>query len=165
MAEILTRLQEILEKNGKSSTLQKGGDEAPDRLLVVLGTIEEGQEDVMEVTEAVPLFPDKPYHLLQFQYVLSGEVTADTFNQVSSVLHFFNRLIHCPGFELDELNNKVIYRYMWFVKDEGIDSFLVMQLLGNLRICYKMFSPYINEIAQGKYTLEEILKKVTQSKI
>lgn len=165
MANMLLFLQDLLKENDKPSVLQNAeGEVLNDRLLVVLGNTGEGEEDVLEITEYLQpvqvASTQDAFHIIQFQYVLPVEVTPDTFNQVSSALHFFNRLIHCPGFELDELNNKIIYRYMWFVKSNGIDSFLLMQVLGNLSLCYKMFSPYIKEIAQGKYTLEDILEQV-----
>ena len=138
-----------------------------ERLLVALGN-DNSQDDTLEITAHPQSFegaftkkdlPDS-YYLLQFQYVLPLEVSPDTFNQISNCLHFFNRLIHCPGYELDELSDQVIYRYVWFIKKSGIDPFLLMQVIGNIQLCFNMFRPYIKEIAEGKYTLEDILKKV-----
>ncbi len=165
MENLLLFLQRLLKENDKPSKLEKAkGEILNDRLLVALGNMDEGQEGVMEITEYLPSVQETPTQdallMIQFQYVLDVNVTPDTFNQVSSALHFFNRMIHCPGFELDELNNKILYRYMWFINKKGIDSLLLLQVLGNLHVCYKMFSPYIKEIAQGKYTLEDILEQV-----
>ena len=148
--------------------MEASSDVPQDRLLVVLGSPEKGKEDILEITAHPQAFEGDlstegqggSYHLIQFQFVLPLEINPSTFNQVSSALHFFNRLLHCPGFELDELSDQIVYRYVWFIKKEGIDPFLLMQVIGNLDLCYHMFTPYIKEIAEGKYTLEDILKQV-----
>lgn len=167
---ILTHIQTLLEEKDYHGVLQMASEDVPyDRLLVVLQSPESGKENLLEITAHPQMFEGKfttenvedAYHLLQFQFVLPVEVTPLTFNQVSSALHFFNRLLHCPGFELDELNDQIVYRHVWFIKKKGIDSFLLMQVIGNLHLCLNMFSPYIKEIAEGKYTLEDILKQVS----
>jgi hypothetical protein len=170
---ILTYLQKLLDESDQPCALMEPNDDFPyERLLIALESAAPNQGDLLEVTVHPQYFegaftnenrPDS-YYLLQFQYVLPLEVLPDTFNQVSSSLHFFNRLLHCPGFELDELSDRVIYRYVWFIKKHGIDAFLLKQVIGNIQFCFNMFSIYIKEIAEGLYTLEEILEKVTHLK-
>jgi hypothetical protein len=169
---ILETLQEFLKERELSFTLAKATDEIPyERLMVALSTSENADEDLLEITIHPQFFEgsftDEPssesYHLVQFRFVLPIGIPPTTFNQVASALHFFNRLLHCPGFELDELEDQIFYRHVWFVKQKGIDSFLLMQVIGNLHLCYKMFSPYIKEIAEGKSTLEDILQQVLEA--
>lgn len=152
---IQTTIQSLLEEKGYLPTFEK--DE--DRLLVPLkgpGT----REDLLEIKVFPQTLEGDIYFLLQFQLVVPVDVLPETVPQVSSSLHFFNRLIHCPGFEFDELSNQVFYRYAWFMKKTGIDAILLQQVISNLHLCFSMFSPYIQEIAAGKYTLEDILEKV-----
>lgn len=168
---ILATIQEFLAEKDLPFTAAEATEEVPyERLLVVLNSPDGKQEDVLEITAHPQFFEGAftkekltdSYHLIQFQFVLPVEVTPATFNQVASALHFFNRLLHCPGFEMDELANQVVYRHVWFIKKKGIDSFLLMQVIGNIHLCFRMFSAYIKEIADGKYTLEEILQKVVE---
>jgi hypothetical protein len=148
--------------------MEANSDVPYERLLVAVGSTIPNKDNILEITAHPQYFEgaftkenlSDSYHLLQFQYILPVEVPLETFDQVSSCLHFFNRLIHCPGFELDELSSQIVYRYVWFVKKKGIDEFLLMQVIGNVQLCFNMFSPYIQEIAEGKYTLEDILEKV-----
>jgi hypothetical protein len=172
MKNTLKDIQKLLDEKDQPSTFLKASDEAPyDRLLVAFGAASpDEKDDVIEISAQSQFFEgsltnDKAtdsYHLIQFQYVLPLDLSPSTFNQVSSALHFFNRLLHCPGFELDELDNQVLFRYVWFVGKAGLDSLVLMQVLGNIQLCYKMFRPYVKEIAEGKYTLEDILEKVVQ---
>lgn len=166
---MLKKIQKLLIENDQPCLFKKGDSTNPnDRLLVALSTPQEGDENILEITEFPQAFQGissketSDTHLVQFQFTLPIDITPHTFNQVSSALHFFNRLLHCPGFELDELNNQVIYRYCWFIKKAALDPSLLQQVIGNISLCYKMFIPYIKEIALGKYTLEEILEKVLE---
>ncbi len=167
--KILSYVQELLDEKEQPSTLMETSEDFPyERLLVACGSSSDGQEEILEITAHPQHFEgvftqeklSDAYYLLQFQFGVPIEIPPENVNQVSNTLHFFNRLLHCPGFELDEISDKVIYRYVWFIKKKGIDAFLLMQVIGNLQLCFKMFSPYIKEIAQGKYKLEDILKKV-----
>ena len=167
---ILSHIQQLLEEKGLACALMVATPVIPyDRLLLFWGD-ERHTEDFLEITTQAQQIEspvatgrvEGAYYLLQFQYILPFKVSVSTFSQVSSSLHFFNRLLHCPGFELDELSDQILYRYAWFIKDSGIDSFLLMQVLGSLQLCVRMFSPYIKDIAEGRYTLEEVLEKVVQ---
>jgi hypothetical protein len=168
---ILAYIQELLDEKDQPSTLMEPTTVAPyEHLLVACSHDDDDRADILQITAHPQFFegaftkenvPDT-YHLLQMQFILPLEVPAENFNQVSSALHFFNSLLHCPGFELDELNDRVIYRYVWFIKRRGIDSFLLMQVIGNMQLCFRMFNPYIKEIAEGKYKLEDILEQVAK---
>lgn len=166
---ILPYIQKILDEQDQPCTLMEPSPDFPyERLLVVCGNDKEGKADILEITAHPQFFEGAftkenhvdSYYLLQFQFVLPIEVSAENFNQISSSLHFFNRLLHCPGFEVDEISDQILYRYVWFIKKKGIDSFLLMQVLGNIQLCFKMFGPYIKDIAEGKYQLEDILQQV-----
>lgn len=168
---ILAFLQKLLIENDFPSTLFEANDDVPyDRIIVALESPDLNKDNLLEIVVHPQTFEgaftkktvSDSYYLIQFQFILPLEISPDTFNQVSSCLHFFNRLLHCPGFELDELSDQVVYRYVWFIKQKGIDAFLLKQVIGNMQLCFNLLSPYIKEIAEGKYTLEQILEKVTQ---
>lgn len=162
---ILNDLHEMLNRHNLLTTLLPPTPEFSQERLVIAF-----DKDILEIT-VHPEFMEgvftkenvkDSYHLVQFQIVLLVDISPETFNQLSTSLHFFNRLILCPGFELDELNDRVVYRYNWFVKKNGIDSFLLMQVVQNMQLCFSLFSPYITGIAKGEYTLEDILEKVVE---
>jgi hypothetical protein len=165
---ILTRIQQILEEKEQISSLITATPDIPyDRILLYLGRDANKNEEALEITAASQSFlpsdsENESYELIQFQYVLPCEVSAATTLKVSSSLHFINRLLHCPGFELEELSDQILYRYTWFIKENTLDPNLLIQVLGNIQLCIEMFSPFIQDIAAGRYTLEDILEKVIQ---
>jgi hypothetical protein len=164
--EILEQIQKIVETRNVATILSKESKATPyPHLLVPF------EKHIMEITEH-PTFQgqllpnanknpqEQQYYLIQFQFVLLDKVPAETFNQTSSALHFFNRLLHCPGFELDQINDIVTYRYCWFMKKSELDSFLFLQVFDNVLLAFQMFSPYVENIIQGKYTLENIIQEM-----
>lgn len=163
---MLKEIHQLLIEIDQPSLLLEGDDQEPyDRLLVTLEAPQKGESNVLTITEFPQFLKEVAQqewedHLLQFQFILPVEISPHTFNQVSSSLHFFNRLLHCPGFELDELNSQIVYRYCWFINQKGLTPLLLQGVIGNLKLCYHLFLPYIKEIAQGKYTLEDILQQV-----
>jgi hypothetical protein len=166
---ILSHIQNLLEEQKRECTLIPPSSASPQERLLVLMNIH-NREDAIEITAHLQQIPDhiaheivaEPFYLIQFQSLLTIQVPPTTFSAVSNSLHFFNRLSQCPGFELDELSDQVLYRYVWFVKENGFDSFLLMQILGTIQLYLEMFSPHIQEIAKGAYTLPDVLEQVLQ---
>lgn len=168
---ILSHIQSLLEEQKREcSLLPPSSESSHERLLVLMNMQHNKKETIIEITAHLQQIPDsiarevttEPFYLIQFQSVLPTQVPPATFSAVSNSLHFFNRLSHCPGFELDELSDQVLYRYVWFVKESGFDSFLLMQILGTIHLYLEMFSPHIQEIAKGTYTLPDVLEQVIQ---
>lgn len=167
---MLTYLQKLLDQKEIPSTLLKASSEVLyDRLVAVIGKNALHEEFLLEIT----VFPqslktsahgkeESEYALIQFQYLFPLQVAPGAMQQVSGSLHFFNRLLHLPGFELDELHDQVLYRYSWVMKKSGIDLVLFSQVIGNIQLCLQLFHPYIKEIIEGRSTLDSMLEKMIE---
>ncbi len=170
MTSLLAYLRPLLDQKDIPCTLLEASSEVPyDRLIAVIGKNALNEEFVLEITVYPQTFKTSPhekegseYGLIQFQYIFPSQVVSSAMQQVSSSLHFFNRLLHLPGFELDELHDQVLYRYSWLVKKSGIDLFLLSQVIGNIQLCLQLFYPYIKEIIEGHLTLNDILEKMIE---
>lgn len=170
--QALRVIQQLLEENDFSCHLAAPTSTVPyERLLLAWEpNLPELAQDLIEITAQPLQQPEEiqkgekeaSYFLIQFQSICSFDVPASTIKQVSTALHFFNRLLHCPGFELDELNDQVLFRYVWYVSKQGLEAPLLIQIIGSIQLCIKLFSPSIKGLAEGEYTLEEILEKVVQ---
>lgn len=169
---ILSHMQQLLEENGQICTLVKSSAEFPyDHLLLLMTIQQDKPEELLEIAAYPQQFPAAltkkavadTYYLIQFQYKFPLQVPAAHFEQVSSSLHFFNRLLHCPGFELDELKDQILYRYSWFIKASGLDDLLLRQVIGSIQLSLALFSSYIQDIANGRQTLEQVLEQVIES--
>lgn len=163
---ILSHMQQLLEEKGQTCTFMQSSKEFPhDRLLVLITVQQDKPEEMLEIVAYPQQLPaalakKETYYLVQFHYQFPLKVPSAHFEQVSSSLHFFNRLLHCPGFELDELKDQMLYRYSWFIKSSGLDSLLLMQVIGSIQLSLSLFGAYIQDIAHGRKTLEDVLEQV-----
>ncbi|WP_075883003.1 hypothetical protein [Candidatus Protochlamydia sp. W-9] len=99
---------------------------------------------------------------IQFLHQLPFEVTPLAVNQIASLLLFLNQNLDWPGFELDELNNRLTYRYNWLIKESAIDTAQLTIITGNLLLSLDMFNDPIKQIADGQLTFNELLRGIAE---
>jgi hypothetical protein len=101
---------------------------------------------------------DPPKFLkIEFQAILDWMVADLAMEQTSSLLHFINRSIDLPGFELNELDGRVGYRYVHLAPAEQDDYPLIRALIGSIKLFIDIFGGVIREVAQGNKTFDDIL--------
>lgn len=100
------------------------------------------------------------YIRVQFQLVFPFQTTDQTASDTATVLHFINRVLELPGFEMDELQNRVLYRYVWLTDYPGNDSTLIISILGLIAMTLDLFTESIEKIASGESTFNELLKEI-----
>jgi len=168
---ILKEIQKILEKNEFICSFFQMDNQAPfDRLLVFLGLDLKKRERMLEVIAVEQPIP--PEYILpqstplpsriQFRTELPFQIQDIALNQVASLLLFLNQLVDLPGFELDELNGKVFYRYVWVIHPHLIDATLMMSIMGAVMLNLSLFSETIESLADGKVSFNDLLSQITQ---
>ena len=167
----LKEIQRILEQEKLTCSLLSATEHVPlDRLLVSLGIDLKKRERLLEVIAAEQPFPSeysRPSSTLlpiriQFRIELPFHIGDEALNQVASLLLFLNHLIDLPGFELDELKGKAIYRYVWIVHPHMINAPLVMSIIGAITLNLSLFSETIEALADGSMSFNDLLSQITQ---
>lgn len=169
---MLKEIQAILEKEQFESAFMEENNEIPlSRVLVFLGVDSKKRERIVEITAKEQVLQDKKpstnkgaenptYFFIQYEYSFPFTVDDLALSQVSSLLLFLNQLSDFPGFELNELDNEVYFRYVWIVKKSGVDSKLVASIIGNILLHIELFSLSIERLAKGEVTFNDLLKDV-----
>lgn len=167
---VLKEIQNLLEKEDFSCSIFSANKKAPlDCLSVFLGLDIKKRERILEIIASQqPISPEftlpqgalTPYRI-QFRIELPFKVQDLALNQVASFILFLNQFIDLPGFELDELNGQVVYRYVWIIKAEAIDSPLIMSIMGSVLLNLSLFSETIESLANGSMTFNELLSQIT----
>jgi hypothetical protein len=116
----------------------------------------------MDVNLELDSSPLNRHYSITFQVKLPFEVQNLTLTQVASLLLFINQLSDWPGFQLDELQNQVSFRYVWLVKEPLDDSFLLFNIVGNILLNLDIFSETIEQVASSRLTFDEVLKQITE---
>jgi hypothetical protein len=172
MGQVLSLVQKLLNEKTPHCHLVKASKEVPfDRLIVFLGTDTKKRERLLEIVESQPhlseelTLPDFTalFQRLQFRVQLPFQVQDFTLSQMTSLLLFINRFLDLPGFELDELEGKVSYRYVWLTQTQTIDSSLLDHLVGMISLNLALFTEIIESIAEGKISFNDLLAQISKN--
>lgn len=158
-----------LEKQDFECLLIPASPEMPlDRLLVSLGFDSKTRKKMVEILSVqmdIPAemassgYEDSPYRL-QFTTVLPFKIEDMALNQVASLVLFINRFLDLPGFELNELEGKISYRYVWMTERSHCDRLLVLSIIGGIMLNLTLFSDMIESLADGHETFDDLLSKI-----
>lgn len=167
---MLKQIKALLDQEKYESSIIKGGKDLPfyDRLLVFIGIDSKKRERILEISSQEQiLHPEqksspKGYFRIQFQYFFLFAVEDTAMNQVANLLLFLNQQIDFPGLELNEVENKISYRYVWLTKGNGIDHVLILSIVGIIRLLLDLFTDTLERVAEGKTTFNELLEEIVQ---
>lgn len=168
---ILQKIQTLLEAEGVECLLLSATKNLPfDHLKVMLELDDKKRERLLEIValpqqaqaEAVSPqvfnLPDR----IQFRVQLPFKVQDLALNQVASLLLFLNQLSDFPGFELDELEGGVAYRYVWISPSTLLDSPSLMSIVSAVMLNLRLFSDTIESLADGQTSFNDLLTQVTR---
>lgn len=167
---VLKKIQDFLEKKDYSCSLFPSSEKLPyDHLLVFLGLDVKKRERLLEILATQqPILPEStlsqnqsltPYRI-QFRISLPFKVQDTALTQVASLILFLNPFIDLPGFELDELNGQVAYRYVWIINADSIDETLISSIMGTLTLNVNLFSETIESLADGTMSFNDLLAQI-----
>jgi hypothetical protein len=170
---MLKQIQSILDKEKFESTLLHASKEGfpYDRILLFLGTDSKKREQLLEITAQEQILksseqtspadhPAKKYFRTQFRHVFPFSVEEMALGQIASLIAFLNQTSDFPGFELNELNNEVSFRYVWLTKGSAVDTTLIVSMIGIIQMVLTLFGQSIERVANGGTTFNELLKEV-----
>jgi hypothetical protein len=166
---MLKQIQAMLDQAQFECSIVKAGSEFPqDRLLVFLGVDGKRRERILEITSQEQVVnsehksPTKNYFRIQFQYIFPFLTQDLAINQVASLVLFLNHQVDFPGLELDELEGRISYRYVWLTKGNAVDDQLILSLLGIIRLLLDLFAESLERLAEGQATFNELLEEIIQ---
>ena len=168
---LLKKVNKILEGEDFECTLSPSTENFPvDRLFVNLSLDMKKRDRTMEIfagqQKVCPLFvlpkeESLPYRIL-FCIKLPFKVIDLALSQVSSLLHFINQFIDLPGFELNESEGEVLYRYVWIFPPSIINSTLIMCIVDAMLVNLSLFAETIESLADGKISFNDLLAQIVQ---
>lgn len=135
------------------------GDDLKDRDLIVQINITEQLVDKEDRVTSIEEEPEDLYHLqllLQFPF----DVSLDQLGDLARLLLLINKSSGIPGLELSEPDRKVFWRHVMLVKDEEIDPYILISLVGSLLMTVNVFGDFIESIANGEKTFQEVVEEI-----
>jgi hypothetical protein len=149
------------------------GDIGKRRLLVFLGTDHHDCGLSMEVTAqeialegklfSPAVSKDQAYVRIQFDvsypFVVRDESTLD----VAQFLHFLDLQIELPGFYLNPLDNRILYRYVWLCKPGDVHPKLALNIVAMVMFFQGAFESILEKLASGEESYLSLLEEIVRS--
>lgn len=168
---ILEKVKQILEEEKFECTLSPStAANSADRLLVFLALDQKKREKILEISAGqqqaalkitMPQAEKIPYRV-QFTVKLPFKVIDLALSQVASLLHFINQAIDLPGFELNEMDGEIIYRYVWVISPTAITAAFIMSIVGSMMLNLSLFTETIETLADGKMSFNDLLAQIVK---
>lgn len=162
MKEVFSGYQKIAESYGFLTEFNKEREE----LLIKLPG-EKNQILHLRIDEEVFGFPlsSEKASLESFIHIytlLEVPFNSNSVSDLSRLMNFINKSLEAPGFVLDEINSRVLYKTVFFKPNEKINENTFMCLLGLISLYIDTFTPLIERIAIGE-SLDEVLESELKS--
>lgn len=167
---LLNQIHNFLEEHEYQSVFVEASEKLPiDSILVVLGLDHQQREQKLEIVEfAQNLNMAKPSEgieipeisRVQFKVLLPYKAEDLAMNDVAAFLHFINQSIDLPGFEFNELEGLVMYRYVWITSSLTLDPSILKTILSVIGLNVGLFSEVIESLALQKTTFNDILSDI-----
>ena len=167
----LDKIKSLLERGGFECPISSSEETPPNRLCVLLGPDPQKRIRMLEIRitpqkigpGAVITDPHSLPHRIQFHVQLPFSVRDMALRQVGSLLLFLNPCLDVPGFELHEVQGRVIYRYVWIAYPSVVDYPAVMSMMSVIMLNISLFSETIESLANGKASFCDLLTELTQA--
>jgi hypothetical protein len=169
--EVLQDLEKMLKNEQFECTLKPDFETPPyGTLLAFLGNDRLGRERILEITvqlqdlgESLQDPPSPPqFSRIQFELKLPFTIMENATVEVATLLAFLNRMLELPGFELDEVNSNVYYRYVLLTSQKGTDKKLITGIIGVILMLIELFSGTIEQVAAGKSSFNDLFEEMLQ---
>ncbi len=170
--EFLHHFEKILNEEEFDCSLVDATDEVPyERLLIFLGIDEKERERILEVTalkqelvKGLDLIESQEpdFFRVQFQVGFPFKIQPKFCPQVASLVCYLNRLIELPGFELNEIDLQLSYRYILMYGEGKFNKKLCIAIVGVIMLLIELFGDTLEQVALGQMTFNEILEQIVQ---
>ncbi len=141
-------------------------------LIVHLGKDKEERDRIVkifvqeqEMGEALLPEENEPKSIiLSVLFELEFPFTFDPYHtpQLSSLLHFINDQHKITGFGMDEAHQKIFFRFHTLSTVEGINTKVLLSIIGIMMLYYDIHYMSIEEVANGKITFDEIAQQIIE---
>lgn len=158
----LDNLLYLLKKEEFDCILVESADPVPHEKVVV--SLGKGSGDIPQFLDIY--YSEQPagplstkgftYKTYTFSTRYSLEYNSDTVYETARFVNLLNTLVEIPGFEINELEQLIRYRYI-FLSSAEIEKELLLTIVGMHIFAVDMVLPLIDSIVSGKASFEDIL--------
>lgn len=168
--KVLERIKDIFAAENVNSIIEKPFEEGSiPFLLIDSGKDPHGRSNSLQINaveidfspgSTKKLEEGKSWVRLQFEFVYPFEIQEFSYANVAQFLHMLNLQIEFPGFCLDYLHQKVIYRFEWICQENQILKEPILNFTGFILFLEDSFGETIEMLASGEKNFIELLEEI-----
>lgn len=144
--------------SGLEKVIVYGGKDGKDRLQLIeitsAGT--EGPKGLKDV-------PIQPSFRIQIDACFPFTIADAALSDVAQFLHFINLQVELPGFYLDHLNDRILYRYVHLMEGDKPPKQLVLAVIGIALFLQDVFGQTFERLATGQATFPSLMEEIKKS--
>jgi hypothetical protein len=172
--KMLQGIQATLEKAGLDVLhVPMQGDSLVEKLVVFGGKDRDDRAHLIEIGISGSAAAEKkvgkeeidldPALRVQIDSAFTFSIADIAYADLAQFLHFINLQIELPGFYLDHLNEKVIYRYVLLFEGETIPKKTLLSLIGVVLFLQDVFGQTLERLASGQVTFLGLMEELEKS--
>lgn len=165
------KILKLIEKIGKDHELDTSlfypDNDIPKAILTLfLGADSQKRPFVLKITADEQLLNpnvETGIYRISLQVKLPFKIKAESFSQTSNLVSFINHFSDFPGFELDEIEEDVYYRYILMIDEKGMKNELILGIIGMIKFLIDIHAESIETVATGKMTYDQLLSEALKA--
>jgi hypothetical protein len=159
---ILKNIEKIVKDFKLDATLISATEKQPfDNLIIFIGTDKINRPFVLNITaENQILDPkqDSSIFKVSFRIKLPFKIADFSFSQTSNLIALINHSLELPGFEIDEIENEIFYRYVLLTSDKVLNDEIILGIIGMIKLTLDLHVYSIEIVSSGKMSYDDLLK-------
>lgn len=164
-SDLLKSIQETLDEEEFDCCFQGAREaEGKDLVLVSLGEDSLGRNHELQIScvdhpadESLLSGEQLPHVAVTFSTTFLIDFNPKTIYETARFLSFLNTIVDIPGFELNELDNCIRYRYVFLGLPGGLDLYLLLTIVGVHMFAVNKILPFIESIVKEEVSFEDVL--------
>jgi len=168
---VIKELKKNLDELELHSFIVEASDELPlEHLFVILGLDGQKREQKLKIVSAqessflqnsdssIP----HSIHFVEFSSTFPFNCTDLATNDLSALIHFVNNSNSFPGFQFNEITNKVSFRYIWMTSTDKGEKEILQKIIQNIQMNLILFSEVIEDVCLEKTTFNKVLSEIIE---
>lgn len=147
--------------SGMEKVIVYAGKDGKDRLQLI-----EISASGTEGPEKSKGFKESPFQSsfrIQIDANFPFNVADIALSDVAQFLHFINLQVELPGFYLDHLNDRILYRYVHLMEGDKPPKQLVLAVIGIALFLQDVFGQTFERLATGQATFPSLMEEIKKT--
>ncbi len=160
----LNEMQAVLIKEGIYSRIVNplGVSEAT-HIEIDLDEDHSGRDQIMKIKiDSQEINSEVKYHFTKIEFLVEYPFGYNPLasSDLARLIAFLNRFSDMPGFELDEVEQKILFRHVFLGKEDQADPIFLTSIIGLILMYIDLNVESIEKVAKGERSFDSVITEL-----